>query len=49
MDLGLHGKRAFVGGASRGVGFAIARALLAEGADVALSARGTARLEVAEG
>jgi 3-oxoacyl-[acyl-carrier protein] reductase len=47
MDLGLEGKRAFVGGASRGIGFAIARALLAEGADVALSARGEERLSQA--
>jgi 3-oxoacyl-[acyl-carrier protein] reductase len=45
MDLGLYGKRAFVGGASRGIGFAIARALLAEGAHVALSARGKERLD----
>jgi 3-oxoacyl-[acyl-carrier protein] reductase len=47
MDLGLHGKRAFVGGASRGIGFAIARALLVEGADVALCARGAERLDEA--
>jgi 3-oxoacyl-[acyl-carrier protein] reductase len=44
MDLGLEGKRAFVGGASRGIGYAIARALLAEGADVALAARNAERL-----
>jgi len=47
MDLGLYGKRAFIGGASRGIGLAIARALLAEGADVALAARGKERLDQA--
>jgi 3-oxoacyl-[acyl-carrier protein] reductase len=45
MNLGLEGKRAFVGGASRGIGLAIAQTFLAEGADVALAARGTERLE----
>jgi 3-oxoacyl-[acyl-carrier protein] reductase len=49
MDLGLDGKRAFVGGASRGIGFAIVRALLAEGAEVVLSARGEERLDRARG
>jgi 3-oxoacyl-[acyl-carrier protein] reductase len=40
MDLGLRGARAIVTGASRGLGLAIAESLAAEGADVALLARG---------
>ena len=39
MDLQLKGKRALVTGGSRGIGKAVARALLLEGADVALLAR----------
>lgn len=42
MDLGLQGARAIITGASRGVGRAIAEELLAEGAKVAICARGSA-------
>ena len=37
MDLGLTGKVAMVGGASRGLGFAVARVLLKEGANVSIA------------
>ena len=39
MQLGLEGKVAMVAGASRGLGFAVARALAAEGARVSMSSR----------
>ena len=39
MDLGLTNKVAMVGGASKGLGFAVARALAAEGADVSIASR----------
>jgi 3-oxoacyl-[acyl-carrier protein] reductase len=39
MDLGLQGKVAIVGGASQGIGYAIARLLAGEGASVAMVAR----------
>jgi 3-oxoacyl-[acyl-carrier protein] reductase len=39
MDLGLRGKRALITGGSRGIGFAVARSLAAEGAAVGLMAR----------
>jgi len=44
MDLGLAGARALVGGASAGLGAAIAAALAAEGVRVAVSARSTDKL-----
>ncbi|HEX6451204.1 MAG TPA: SDR family oxidoreductase [Trebonia sp.] len=47
MDLELTGKRAIVTGGSRGIGLAIARALAAEGADLALAARDKDALEAA--
>lgn len=45
MDLGLRGKVALVGGASQGLGAAIADALAAEGASVILCARTKGALE----
>jgi 3-oxoacyl-[acyl-carrier protein] reductase len=45
MDLGLEGKRALVGGASAGLGFAAARALAAEGARVAIVSRSVERIQ----
>jgi 3-oxoacyl-[acyl-carrier protein] reductase len=39
MDLGLAGKKAIITGGSRGIGFAIAQTLIAEGASVAICAR----------
>lgn len=45
MDLQLNNRVVLVAGASRGIGLAIAEALLAEGAKVALTARGAAALE----
>ena len=43
MDLGLSGRVALVGGATRGIGRAVARELIAEGARVAITARDSAR------
>lgn len=45
MDLNLRGKRALVTAASRGLGFASARALALEGAHVALAGRNVASIE----
>ena len=44
MDLQLTGRRALVTGGSRGIGKAVAAALLAEGAEVAIAARDPGRL-----
>jgi 3-oxoacyl-[acyl-carrier protein] reductase len=49
MDLGLRGKRALITGGSRGIGFAVAQALAAEGAAVGLIARDAAGLADAAG
>jgi 3-oxoacyl-[acyl-carrier protein] reductase len=49
MDLGLHGRRALITGGSRGIGFAVAEALAAEGAAVGLVARDAAGLAAAAG
>ena len=48
MDLGLKDKVAIVTGSSRGLGFASAKSLAAEGCRVCLCARGEARLREAE-
>ncbi len=45
MDFGLQGKQAFVGGASRGIGKAIALELAREGADVVVASRSMPDLE----
>jgi len=39
MDLGIKGRRAIVCGASRGLGYGCASALVREGADVVIVAR----------
>jgi len=49
MELYLSGKRAVVTGGSRGIGFAIADALAAEGAEIAIAARDPDRLAAAAG
>jgi 3-oxoacyl-[acyl-carrier protein] reductase len=47
MDLGLQGRAAFVGGSSKGIGRAIAAALLKEGCRVMLSSRSEENLQQA--
>ena len=47
MDLELQGKKAFIGGSSRGLGFAAASILAGEGCAVTLNARGAEQLEQA--
>jgi 3-oxoacyl-[acyl-carrier protein] reductase len=47
MDLGLVGKRALVLGGNRGIGLGIAKALVEEGASVAIAARDANRLRSA--
>ena len=47
MDLGLAGSTAVVTGGSKGMGLAIAQTLAAEGASVAVMARGRAALDAA--
>ncbi|HUN32955.1 MAG TPA: SDR family oxidoreductase [Trebonia sp.] len=49
MDLGLRGKRALITGGSKGIGLAIARALVTEGVAVGLVARDPANLAKAAG
>jgi 3-oxoacyl-[acyl-carrier protein] reductase len=47
MDLGIEGRWALVGGASKGLGFGCAAALLAEGCNVVMVARGSDALHAA--
>lgn len=47
MDLGLAGKVAFVSGSSRGIGFAIAKALHDEGASVVITGRDEKQVSLA--
>ncbi len=47
MDLGLKGKVAMVGGASRGLGYAVAEALAREGATVSISSTTPASIDAA--
>lgn len=49
MDLQLAGKVAIITGGSRGLGFAAARSLVAEGCHVTICARGAEKLEQAAG
>jgi 3-oxoacyl-[acyl-carrier protein] reductase len=47
LDLNLKGKVAMVGGASKGLGYAVARALAADGAHVSIASRNHQRIEAA--
>lgn len=47
MDLGLKGLKAFVGGSSRGIGYAIAYALAQDGCQVAINGRDQNKLKAA--
>src|SRR5512143_2261602 len=47
MDLELTGKTAIVTGSSKGIGLAIAKALVAEGCNVTICARGVAGVDAA--
>jgi NAD(P)-dependent dehydrogenase (short-subunit alcohol dehydrogenase family) len=47
VDLDLVGKRAFVSGSTQGIGYAIAEALLAEGAEVVVHGRSQERVQAA--
>lgn len=47
MDLQLTGRRAFISGSTQGIGYAIARGLLAEGAEVVINGRDASRLQEA--
>lgn len=47
MDLGIAGRTALVGGASKGLGYGCALALVREGVDVVVVARGAEQLEAA--
>jgi 3-oxoacyl-[acyl-carrier protein] reductase len=45
MDLGLRGKVAMIGGASKGLGYAVARALAFEGARVSIASRAAGAIQ----
>jgi len=47
VDLGLKGRRVLVTGGSQGIGYAVAKAFLEEGASVVIAARNPARLDEA--
>ncbi len=49
MELGIHGRKAAVAGASTGLGFGCARALLEDGVEVAVCSRSEERIGAAAG